>query len=274
MRVLAVVLALLWAVPAVAEVSLSGRLEQGSLVLGRTEPGSRVSLDGFAVRVAPDGSFVIGFGRDAKSPARLSVHLPNGATEEHVLDIAPRDWPVQRIDGLPADKVVPDPQQLERIRDEAMLVAARRRRDSATAWFAQGFAAPTDGVVSGVFGSQRILNGQPRAPHSGSDIAAPAGAPVRAAAAGVVSLTADLFFTGQTVMIDHGHGLSSIYAHLSATAVREGDAVERGQLIGRVGASGRATGPHLHWGVSWFDQRLDPERVLALGRTGSATREE
>ncbi len=274
MRALAAAALLMWAAPAAAEVSLTGRLEQGGLVLGRTDPGSSVSLDGAPVRVATDGSFVIGFGRNAKSQARLSVRSPSGVVDERVLAIEPRDWPTQRIDGLPEEKVAPDPQQLKRIRDEAKLVAERRRRDSATVSFAGGFMAPADGVVSGVFGSQRILNGQPRAPHSGSDIAAPAGAPVRAAAAGIVSLIRDLFFTGKTVMIDHGHGLSSIYAHLSATTVHEGDAIERGALIGRVGASGRATGPHLHWGVSWFDERLDPERVLALWPTGTATREE
>lgn len=264
MRYLLSALLLLLALPAVAETALTGAVEQGGLVLGRTEPGSKVSLDGRPLRVAADGSFVFGFGREAPPEARLSVRTPAGAVEEMLLAVRERAWPVQRIDGLPPDKVTPDPQQLERIRREAALVAERRRRDSGGTGFAAAFVSPAEGAVSGVFGSQRILNGQPRAPHSGTDIAAPAGAPVRAAAAGVVSLAhADLFFTGQTVMIDHGHGLSSVYAHLSEIAVGEGQTVESGQVIGRVGASGRATGPHLHWGVSWFDVRLDPETVVA-----------
>lgn len=264
MRSLLSALLLLLALPAAAETVLTGAVEQGGLVLGRAEPGSKVSLDGRPLRVAADGSFVFGFGREAPPEARLSVRTPAGAVEETLLAVRERAWPVQRIDGLPPDKVTPDPQQLERIRREAALVAERRRRDSGGTGFAAVFVAPADGVVSGVFGSQRILNGQPRAPHSGTDIAAPAGAPVRAAAPGVVSLAhPDLFFTGRTVMIDHGHGLSSVYAHLSEIAVGEGQTVESGQVIGRVGASGRATGPHLHWGVSWFDERLDPETVVA-----------
>ena len=261
---------LLFAPPALADVPLSGALEQGGIALGRTVPGAAVTLGGRSVRVDGDGRFVLGFGRDA--PARLTLVVDG---QDQTLTIARRDWPVQRVDGLPQAKVTPDAKALERIRTEAKLIAERRDRDSATAWFLGGFAAPADGVVSGVFGSQRILNGEPRAPHSGTDIAAPAGAPVRAAADGAVSLAHhDLYFTGMTVMIDHGHGLSSVYAHLSAVTVAEGRMVRRGDVIGRVGATGRATGPHLHWGISWFDQKLDPEtviRTLGLGSQGGHT---
>lgn len=249
---------LLLAAAAHAEVPLKGALEQGGIAVGQARPGSVVTLEGRAVRVAGDGAFVIGFGRDA--PARQTL-VVDGAPQ--TLVIAKRDWRVQRIDGLPKDKVTPDPKVLERIRAESRLVAERRDRDSPQSWFLGGFIQPAEGVVSGVFGSQRILNGEPRAPHSGTDIAAPTGAPVRAAAGGVVSLAHDdLYFTGRTVMIDHGHGLSSVYAHLSAITVAEGQTVAQGQIIGKVGATGRATGPHLHWGVSWFDQRLDPEVVI------------
>lgn len=263
-RALALLLLLL-AGPAAADTVLEGAFEQGGLVLGRTDPGNAVALDGKALRVAPDGAFVFGFGRDAPGTALLAVRTPDGRSEERVLEVRRRDWPVQRIEGLPQEKVTPDPTQVERIRAEAALVAERRRLDSPLPHFHDGFAAPAEGRVSGVFGSQRILNGEPRAPHSGTDVAAPAGAPVHAAAPGVVTLAhPDLFFTGRTVMIDHGHGLSSVYAHLSEIAVREGQAVKKGERIGSVGASGRATGPHLHWGVSWFDARLDPETVLRL----------
>lgn len=244
--------------PALADIPLSGALQQGGLAVGRAAPGSIVSLDGRPVRVAADGRFVLGFGRDA--PPRLTLVVDGKAQN---LAIARRDWAVQRIDGLPKDKVTPDPKVMERIRAEAALVAERRDRDTVVPHFLGGFAQPADGPVSGVFGSQRILNGEPRAPHSGADIAAPAGAPVRAAADGVVSLAhAGLYFTGMTVMLDHGHGLSSVYAHLSAIDVAEGQPVRCGEVIGKVGATGRATGPHLHWGVSWFEQRLDPEVVI------------
>jgi murein DD-endopeptidase MepM/ murein hydrolase activator NlpD len=248
----------LLASPAVAEVPLSGALEQGGLAVGQARPGAQVSLENRRVSVDEAGRFVLGFGRDA--PARLRL-VVDGV--EQTVAIQPRDWPVQRIDGLPPAKVTPDAKALERIRAETKLIAERRDRDSPASWYLGGFAQPADGVVSGVFGSQRILNGEPRAPHSGTDIAAPAGAAVRAAADGVISLAhRDLYFTGMTVMIDHGHGLSSVYAHLSAITVKEGQTVRRSQDIGRVGATGRATGPHLHWGVSWFDQKLDPETVL------------
>ncbi len=254
------------AAPAAAqELTLRGAAEQGGLLLGATVPGAEVSLDGRPVRVAADGRFVIGFGRDAGPSATLVVRTPDGRVAERPIAVARRDWPVQRIDGLPPKKVTPDPAALARIREESALVAAARRRDSAEAWFLDGFRTPAEGRVSGVFGSQRILNGEPRAPHSGTDIAAPAGAPVVAAAPGEVSLVHDdMFFTGKTVMIDHGHGLASVYAHLSDIAVRPGQRVAAGERIGSVGASGRATGPHLHWGVSWYDARLDPETVLKV----------
>lgn len=243
-------------------VELSGKLEQGGIVLGQARPGASVALDGKAVPVDGQGRFLLGFGREA--PARAVLEVDG---ERQDLAIAARAWKIQRIDGLPPAKVTPDPAELARIKQEAELVAARRAVVTLQANFLDGLASPADGPVSGVFGSQRILNGEPRAAHSGTDIAAPLGAPVRAVAAGKVVLAhPDLFFTGATVMIDHGLGLQSVYAHLSRLDVHEGEAVAKGQPIGAVGASGRATGPHLHWGASWLDQRLDPESVLsALG---------
>lgn len=248
---------------ALAETTLAGRMEQGGIVLGRTEPGVSVSLDGRPVPVDGEGRFLLGFGREAASEALLQA---GGETRRLV--IARRHWDIQRIEGLPKDKVTPDPAQLARIKAEAELVAARRDRVTTTALFLPGLAQPAEGRVSGVFGSQRILNGEARAAHSGTDIAAPPGAPVKSAADGVVTLAApDLFFTGTTVMIDHGLGLQTVYAHLSRMEVREGQRVAGGEVIGTVGASGRATGPHLHWGASWLDVRLDPETVMAvLGR--------
>jgi murein DD-endopeptidase MepM/ murein hydrolase activator NlpD len=248
------------AVPAFAETTLAGRIEQGGIVQGRTAPGVPVTLDGRAVPVDGEGRFLLGFGREAAPEATLRA---GGETRR--LAVARRDWDIQRIEGLPKDKVTPDPAQLARIKAEAELVAARRERVTFTALFLSGLLPPAEGRISGVFGSQRILNGEARAAHSGTDIAAPPGAAVKSVAEGMVTLAEpDLFLTGKTAMIDHGLGLQTVYAHLSRLDVREGQRVVAGEVIGAVGASGRATGPHLHWGASWLDVRLDPETVMAV----------
>jgi len=245
-----------------AEVTLEGRCEQGGLMVGQAPPGAVVSLDGRVVPSDAEGHFLLGFGREAPPVAVLTV---DGETRQ--LSVAKRDWPVQRINGLPQDKVTPDPAQLARITAENALVAERRSHVTLAARYLSGLAAPAEGPISGVFGSQRILNGEARAPHSGTDIAAPAGAPVKSVGDGVVVLAhPDLFFTGRTVMIDHGLGLVSVYAHMSRIDVAEGERVAKEQVIGAVGATGRVTGPHLHWGASWLDVRLDPMTVLAVLR--------
>lgn len=255
--------AMTWLALPAAAAELNGRFEQGGLVLGQTRPGTAVTLDDKPVPVDTAGRFLLGFGRDAPPHAIL---VEGGRAQ--TLSIAKRDWPIQRIEGLPPAKVSPDPAQLARIKAENQLIAERRAIVGSRAGYLSGVVAPADGIVSGVFGSQRILNGEPRAPHSGTDIAAATGTPVRAIAVGRVSLVhADMFFTGKTVMIDHGLGLQSVYAHLSRVDVAEGQEVGKGEEIGAVGASGRATGPHLHWGASWLDIRLDPETVQAVLRS-------
>ena len=267
MRLTAIVLALLLLAtgPATAsgDVVLEGHAAQGGLLVGKTLPGSTVTVDGRPVRVSKEGCFLIGFGRDATAPVTLRVVGAGGTASERTIAIEKRDFPVQRIDGLPPRQVTPDPKVIKRIQAENALIKAVRARDSAAAGFLSGFVRPVSGRISGVFGSQRILNGKPRSPHSGLDIAAPKGAPVVAMADGTVVLVhPDMFYTGKTVMIDHGHGLTSVYAHMSAISVRDGEHVARGRTIGAVGASGRATGPHLHWGISLFDTKLDPALVV------------
>lgn len=258
-----VLCALLWAAPALAgPLELDGKLVQGGLVLGRAEPGARVVLDGRAVRVAADGRFVIGFGRDAPPEAVLTVTNPAGAVEERRLAIAQRSYDIQRIDGLPDAMVTPDEADLKRIAVEAERVAAARAVDSAVPYFADGFVWPALGPISGVYGSQRILNGQPRAPHYGVDIASPVDTPIRAPADGIVTLAADLYFTGWTVILDHGHGLSSVFMHMNAIAAEAGQRLRQGDMLGRLGATGRVTGPHLHWGMNWFSTRLDPALLV------------
>ncbi|MBI3444159.1 MAG: M23 family metallopeptidase [Magnetospirillum sp.] len=255
----------LWGGPASGEICLKGRLEQGGLALGQVAPGARVTLDGRPVPVDSQGRYVVGFGRDAESMVQVKVVLSDGREETRALAIARRDWPVQSIDGVPRDKVEPDKASLARLRAETEMLRALRADISFDARFLDGLVRPAEGVVSGVFGSQRVYNGIAGAPHSGLDIAAPQGTPVHAAAAGKVVLAApDLFLTGRTIMIDHGLGVISSYGHLSRLDVAAGAKVGRGQIIGAVGATGLATGAHLHWGMSWLDVRLDPETAAEV----------
>ncbi len=179
------------------------------------------------------------------------------------MKIAKRDYRIQRIDGLPPRKVTPKAEDLKRIRQETALVKAARRRDDPRTDFMRGFIWPAKGRVSGVYGSQRILNGQPRRPHFGVDVAGPVGTPVVAPADGVVTLVhPDMFFSGGTLVIDHGHGLSSSFLHLSEVLVKEGQRVKQGELIARIGATGRVTGAHLDWRMNLFDTRIDPQLLV------------
>jgi len=239
----------------------SGAFVQGGLVQGRAEPGSKIALDGRPVRVSPEGVFLLGFSRDA-ARATLEVTGPTGLLETRVLAIKKRKFDIQKIDGLPEAFVTPPPELEARIKEEGELVDRARRRDDARTDFLIGFDWPVQGRVSGVYGSQRILNGKPRAPHYGVDIAGPVGTPVLAPAAGVVTLAADLYFTGWTVILDHGHGLSSVFMHMAGATAKAGQRLAKGEEVGRLGATGRATGPHLHWGMNLFDVRLDPQLLV------------
>jgi murein DD-endopeptidase MepM/ murein hydrolase activator NlpD len=261
---LAALVMLVWGGIAAAQpLQLEGDLVQGGLVRGLVPPGSAVRFAGRALRVDPEGRFLIGFGRDEASGATLTVRYPDGSELTRRLEIARHEYQIERIDGLPPPQISPSAEDLVRIAAEGRLIAAARARDSGEPGVAGKFAWPATGRISGVYGSQRILNGEPRSPHRGVDIAAPEGSPVGAMADGVISLAVPaMFFTGGTVMIDHGYGLHSIYAHLSEVAVAVGQAIGRGEPIGRVGATGRATGPHLHWGVFWFERALDPALLV------------
>jgi murein DD-endopeptidase MepM/ murein hydrolase activator NlpD len=237
-------------------------MAQGGFVHGRVAPGTRLVLDGRALRVGPGGEYAFGFGRDHAAEASFSVTPPGSRTEIQRLTVARRDWPVQRITGLPPAQVTPDPEALRRITAERERLAAARATDSTRTDFGTGFVLPAHGQVSGVYGSQRILNGEPRQPHYGFDIAAPTGTPLVAAAGGIVTLSAEFFFFGKLVVIDHGHGVNTLYAHMSAQTVTEGEQVAAGQRIGAIGATGRVTGPHVHFGLSWYATWLDAQPVL------------
>ncbi|HEX3498552.1 MAG TPA: M23 family metallopeptidase [Stellaceae bacterium] len=242
-------------------LDLAGKFVQGGLVLATTAPGATVTLDGRAVPVAPDGHFVFGFGRDATA-AVLIVTLPDGERDERHLTIEKREYDIQHVDGVPQNTVTPDPAELARIKREAAEIRALRDIAGTGRDFVTPMIWPAHGPISGVYGSQRILNGEPRAPHMGVDIAAPAGSPIAAAAGGVVRFAAELFLTGNTILIDHGYGLETSYAHLSRIDVKPGQHLRQGEQIGLVGATGRVTGPHLHWGMEWFEVRLDPQLVV------------
>lgn len=250
-------------VASAGELRLEGKFVQGGLVTGRTEPGSRVTFNDRRVRVSDGGVFLLGFGRDAPPEASLEVTFPDGSTVSRRLDVAAREYRIQRIDGLPPRKVTPTAEDLKRIRKEAAAVRAARERDAPRTDFLDGFRWPAVGRISGVYGSQRILNGEPRRPHFGVDVAAAAGTPVVAPAGGVVSFVhPDMFFSGGTLIIDHGHGLSSSFLHLSEVLVSEGQRVEKGELIARIGATGRVTGAHLDWRMNLFDARIDPQLLV------------
>ena len=236
---------------------------QGSRVLGVTHPAATVEYAGRSLRVTPYGSFVLGIGRDASGEAIVRIKQPATGWVEHRIAITPRDWPVERINGVAPATVNPPKAIAERIEREQARVVAVRTRDDERTGFAQVFIWPVQGRISGRFGNQRVYNGTPKAPHSGMDIAAPNGTPVKAPADGVVSFAdPGLYLTGGTVVLDHGHGISSNFLHLSRIDAKVGDTVKQGEVIGAVGATGRATGPHLHWGMNWFDTRIDPLLVL------------
>lgn len=243
-------------------VEFQGRWEQGGLILGQASPGARVWLGKRALETTPGGRFVFGLDRDAPASVTLKVVTKN---KEEVLTFAvdQRRYAIQRIEGVPQETVTPPPEVLERIRREMALVAKARSGADRREDFGQGFAMPLAGPITGVYGSQRIYNGIAGNPHFGLDIAAPTGALVRAPAAGVVKLAEpDLYFSGGTLILDHGYGVSSTFIHLSAVLAAPGDRIQPGDPIARVGATGRATGPHLDWRMNWFDVRIDPALVV------------
>jgi murein DD-endopeptidase MepM/ murein hydrolase activator NlpD len=245
-------------------VELRGTPEQGGLVYGHVGAGAQVRLDDIIVRTTPNGDFVIGFDRDAKPAAQLTVVARDGRSHVQKLAVKQRQYAIQRVTGVPQQTVTPPPEQLERIAKEQKLVEAARAVDSNRTEFLGPFQWPLLGPISGVYGSQRFYNGEPRRPHFGVDVAATVGTPVRAPAAATVTLAEpDLFFSGGTLIMDHGYGVSSTFMHLSRLLVKTGDRVEAGQVVAEVGATGRASGPHLDWRINWFGVHVDPQLVAA-----------
>jgi len=244
-------------------VTFDGKFIQGSFILGKTEPGSEVFIDKKKVKVTSDGYFVFGLGRDRKYDVVITLNK-DGNKQKIVKKVQKREYNIQKIDGLEEKKVTPPEEVYERIKKENKLIAKARTVNSDLNFFKNKFIIPVDdAIVTGVYGSQRILNGKPKWPHYGLDFAQKEGTPIKAMLDGTVTLAEpDLYYTGGTLIFDHGHGISTLYMHMQKILVDEGQKVKQGDVIGTVGSTGRATGAHLDIRLNWFDTRLDPATAL------------
>ena len=244
-------------------VEFLGDFKQGSFILGKTKPGSKVYIDNKKIRVSNDGYFAFGLDRDRKNNVLIKI---NNNQENKIIEkkVYKRKYEIQRIDGLPPKQVTPPPEVYERIKKDNLLIGKARAIDSKLVFFKDKFIYPIDKyIITGVYGSQRILNGKPRRPHYGVDFHAPEGTPVKSMMDGVVSLVEnDMYFTGGTIIFDHGHGISTLYMHMKDINVKKGQKVKKGQIVGTLGQSGRATGPHLDIRLNWFETKLDPMTIL------------
>jgi len=262
-RILFLIVSLFTSVLAMAEPIITGEWIQGALLTGKTHPRDKVLIFQREVFVDRQGNFVFGLGRDANDAVIVTVENADGESKAYKYSVKQRKYRTQAIEGVEQKYVAPPPEVSRRIKEETTLVRKARRKISEDTHFNAGFHWPLIGPITGVYGSQRIFNGVPKRPHYGLDIAGPVGAKVIAPAAGTVTLTHDdMYYSGGTLIIDHGQGVSSTFIHLSKILVDIGDRVKVGQPIAEVGATGRATGPHLDWRINWFNQRLDPHLLL------------
>jgi len=247
----------------VSAVELNGKFIQGHFIVGKTDPSSKVKIDKKQIRVSKDGYFAFGLARDRKYDVVITIEK-NGIKEKITKRIQKRKYNIQRIDGLEEKMVTPPEEVYERIKKDNKLIAKARAVDTSLDYFKDKFIIPVDdAIITGVYGSQRILNGKPKWPHYGLDFAQDEGAPVKAMINGTVTLAeTDLYYTGGTLIFDHGHGISTLYMHLNEIFVKKGQKVMQGEVIGTVGATGRATGAHLDVRLNWFGVRLDPATVL------------
>lgn len=258
-------LALVVSSSAVAKTVIHGEAKQGALLVGQTDSGNTVVFGDKQLKVSKQGFFAFGFGRDDKETVKLKITDAQGNIEVKELTPKVREYNIQRIEGISKKIMNPNPKAIERSRKDNQQIGAARSKSLDSINFAKGFIVPAKGQITGVYGSQRVYNGVPKRPHFGLDYAGPVGAPVVAPAAGKVTLwVPDMFYSGGTMIIDHGHGVSSTFLHLSASHVKVGDYVEQGQLVADIGKSGRVTGPHLDWRINWFNVRLDPALALNL----------
>lgn len=256
-------------------VVLSGELVQGAMIIGRAKHAVKVELNKQALMLSPEGDFVFGLDRDAKSGDLLIVTFKDGQQWQQQLQVLPREYHIQRIEGI-SKKIMSknkSPETLARIKREGRDISLARKKSIDRLNFKQSFKWPLIGPITGVFGSQRVYNGQPGRPHYGVDVAAPVGTPVAAPADGIITYADDMFYSGGTLVIDHGFGVSSSFLHLSKILVEVGTVVKQGQMVAEVGAGGRATGPHLDWRMNWFKRRMDPQLLVPPMADSLKTRE-
>ncbi len=243
-------------------VEFKGKFLQGHYIIGITDPSAKIIVDKKNVKVSQDGYFVFGIDRDRKFDVTITKII-DGKKEKIIKKVLKRKYNIQRIDGLEESKVTPPESVYKRIREENNKIGEARAINSDLPFFKNQFIMPVKGIISGVYGSQRILNGKPKWPHYGIDIAAKKGTKIKSSATGIITMAEDdLYYTGGTVIMDHGHGISTIYSHLESLNVKVGDEVLQGDIIGTVGSTGRSTGPHLDFRINWFQTRLDPMSVL------------
>ena len=243
-------------------IEFKGKFIQGHYIVGVTDPSSKIIIDKKNVKVSEDGYFVFGIDRDRKFDLTITK-INNGKKEKIIKKVLKRKYNIQRIDGLEESKVTPPESVYKRIKKENNKIGEARAINSDLPFFKNQFIMPVEGIISGVYGSQRILNGKPRWPHYGIDIAAKKGTMIKSSGSGVVTMAEDdLYYTGGTIIMDHGHGISTIYSHLETVLVSVGDKINKGDLIGTVGSTGRSTGPHLDFRVNWFQTRLDPMSIF------------
>jgi len=247
----------------VSAVEFDGKFIQGHFIIGKTDPSSKVKIDKKQIKVSKDGYFAFGLDRDRKYDVVITIEKDE-VKEKITKRVQKRKYNIQKIDGLEEKKVTPPEEVYERIKKENKLIAKARAIETDLDFFKDKFIIPVDdAIITGVYGSQRILNGKPKWPHYGLDFAQEEGAPVKAMLNGTVTLAApDLYYTGGTLIFDHGHGISTLYMHMNKVFVKKGQKVKQGDIIGSVGSTGRATGPHLDVRLNWFDIRLDPATVL------------
>ncbi len=247
--------------PSIA-IEFKGKFLQGHFIVGVTNPSARIIVDKKEVKVSKDGFFVFGIDRDRKFDLTITK-IQNGKKEKIVKKVLKRKYNIQRIDGLEESKVTPPESVYKRIKEENNKIGKARAINSDLPFFKNQFIMPVKGIISGVYGSQRILNGKPKWPHYGIDIAAKKGTMIKSSGSGTVTMAEDdLYYTGGTIIMDHGHGISTIYSHLESITVSVGDKINQGDIIGTVGSTGRSTGPHLDFRLNWFQTRLDPMSLL------------
>ena len=243
-------------------IEFKGKFLQGHYIVGITDSSAKIMVDKKEVKVSKDGYFVFGIDRDRKFDLTITKII-EGKKEIITKQVLKRKYKIQRIDGLDEKKVTPPESVYQRIKEENNKIGKARAINSDLPFFKNQFIMPVEGIISGVYGSQRILNGKPRWPHYGIDIAAKQGTMIKSSGSGIVTMAEDdLYYTGGTIIMDHGHGISTIYSHLENVMVSVGDEINQGDIIGTVGSTGRSTGPHLDFRVNWFQTRLDPMSVI------------